>query len=213
MGYTSIVITKELYLLYELLCHQYVVMPREIRVFTDNSRFPALATVKHAAYRYNPFYVASYPAHDADLVEPWLEERGCYELRSDATQQFVVIIDTEISGLNGAEGKVLAWARVKQPARLLNLAATVGMKTSTIDAIAGTPAANERTEEDAMLKHNMPPLPLPPDPDLDLQLHMRYKINPCNEKYYNRSIDYKIDSVATHPDYEGQGLGSIILSE
>jgi GNAT superfamily N-acetyltransferase len=189
-------------------------MPRDIQILTDSSRFQELAKVKHAAYHSNSFYAASYPSHHAALMKTWLEEREIYELRSDATQQFVAIVDTDLLGLNGEKGKILAWVRVKQPTRLVKAEAPSETDTAVNSAaaplVAATSPVGESGNMDPMSKYGPPPLP--PGSNLQLQLCLHENTKSQKELHYNTTVDYKIGSVATHPDFQGQGLGSRILA-
>ena len=80
-------------------------MPRELQIWDRFHRLRELAIVKHAAFRTNAFHAASYPSHDQAIMEHFLEKREWGFSNADTEQHIVVIVDTDMMGRDGEEGR------------------------------------------------------------------------------------------------------------
>ena len=183
-------------------------MPRELQIWDRFHRLRELAIVKHAAFRTNAFHAASYPSHDQAIMEHFLEKREWGFSNADTEQHIVVIVDTDMMGRDGEEGRALAWMRVKLPcAELVPVAEPEPEKDEE--------AANEVGEEEVsetsnpLARYKIPTLPL--GSSLPLHLHMRKQMLLSETEHYDRTTDYCNASLATDPAFGGQGLAKWLL--
>ena len=185
-------------------------MPRELQIWDRYHRLKALAIVKHASFRTNAFYAASYPAHDQVVMETFLETREAGFSKSDADQSVVAIVETGLPGQDGEMGKVLAWMRVKYPRKAGDgEVKDIDVASMTPEAASIVPQGGSEEEVNPLAQYNIPVLPT--GSNLDLQLHMRKHMAACEAKHYNRETDFCVASLATDPAYQGQGLAKQLL--